>query len=350
MKSASLRAAALLGAGLGLLFSGCQKTETAPETVRRRVTVAPVAYTRDLPPIEASGLLTRKLEATLSFKVGGVVAEVLVRAGETVKQGQPLARLQFAEIDALVAQARSAVEKAKRDAERVRRLHAERVATLEQEQDSRTAVEVAEANLRIAEFNRRHSDIVAPADGRILRRFVEPNELVAPGQPVLGFGADGAGWIFRAGVPEREIRRVAVGDAATLQFRGPPDVTLPATVTQVAEAADPATRTFEVELALPAAPEGLRSGAVGSFRLAKPAAEARARVPLSALLEGHERHAVLFALEPDGKTVRRHPVEIETLFGDTALLATAIPATWRIVTAGADYVRDGETVEVAPAP
>ena len=74
---------------------------------------------------------------------------------------------------------------------------------------------------------------------------------------------------------------------------------------------------------------------------------ALARVPLGALLEGHGRRAYLFFLDADGRTVRRREVEIETLHGATALLATALPAGTRIVTAGAEYLHEGETVTVA---
>ena len=343
----------LLPAGatvLVLLLTACRPSADTPVPAQlRRVVAAPVALTTALPPVEASGVLHRKLEATLSFKVGGVVTGVSVRAGETVRRGQVLARLDPVEIDAQVAQAQSAVTKARRDAERVGRLHVERVATLEQLQNARTGVEVAEAQLRVVEFNRRFAVIEAPAEGRILRRLAEPNELVASGQPVLVFGAEADGWIFRAGVAEREGRRLSAGDQATLLFRGPPDLTFPATITQVAEAADPQTRTFEVELSVPAPPAELRSGAVGRLTVAKPGSVARSRVPLAALLEGHGRTAFLFALNSDGRTVRRQRVEIETLLDDSALLATPLAEGSRIVVAGAEFLRDGETVAVVPA-
>ena len=337
------------GAVLAFLPAGCRPPAEAPPPQLRQVVVAPVVFTKDLRSIEAPGVLARRLEATLSFKVGGVVAEVAVRAGETVRRGQVLARLDPAEIDAQVAQARSALAKAQRDADRVGRLQAERVATLEQLQNAKTAVELAEAQLRVAEFNRRFATIEAPADGRILRRLAEPNELVGLGQPVLGFGGEADGWVFRAGVAEREVRRLAVGDAATLVFHGPPDLSVPAAITQIAEAADPQTRTFEVELNVPSPPAALRSGAVGTLTLAKPGPVARPRVPLSALLEGHGRSAFLFSLNPDARTVRRRQVEIEGLLTDAALLASALAEGERIVITGAEYLRDGEAVVPVPA-
>lgn len=339
----------LAGVALTFLPAGCRPPPEEPGPQLRHVVVASVVHTRDRPSIEAPGVLVRKREATLSFKIGGVVAEVPVRAGERVRRGQILARLDPVEIDAQVAQAQSALAKARRDTDRVARLQAEKVATLEQAQNAKTGMELAEAQLRVAEFNRRFATIEAPADGRILRRLAEPSELVGPGQPELGFGGEAEGWIFRAGIAEREVRRLAVGDAATLVFHGPPDLTVPARLTQIAEAADPQTRTFEVELEVPSPPAALRSGAVGTLTVAQTGPVARPRVPLSALLEGHGRSAFLFSLNPDGRTVRRQQVAIEALLADIALLASPLPEGERIVITGAEYLRDGETVVAAPA-
>jgi hypothetical protein len=70
-------------------------------------------------------------------------------------------------------------------------------------------------------------------------------------------------------------------------------------------------------------------------------------VPLSCLLEGDGRSAHLFTLNADGRTVRRQPVEIEFLLGGVAVLATALPEGTRVVTTGAEYLRDGDTVALA---
>jgi RND family efflux transporter MFP subunit len=314
------------------------------------VVVTPAVSTRDLPPIEAPGVLSRRLEATLAFKIGGVVDSVFVRPGEAVRAGQVLARLNLAEIDAQVSEAQAGADKARRDCARIERLQADRVATLENLQNARTAVDAAEAALRIAEFNRRYSTITAPASGRILRRMSEPGELVAPGQPVLIYGADEGGWIFRASVVEPEARRLAPADRARLLFRGPPDIELGATITQIADSADARTHTFEIELAVEGDPHRLRSGTVGSVVINKPGASPHVRVPLSALIEGDGRTAQVFLLQADGRTVRRQPVEVEALWGDSALLAGLQAEGALVVSLGAEYLHDGETVAVAKAP
>ncbi|MSU49576.1 MAG: biotin/lipoyl-binding protein, partial [Opitutus sp.] len=184
----------------------------APPVRAALVRAIPVVYSDMAVPIRVVGVLSRQAEAELSFKIGGVIEAVTVRAGDKVSRGQLLARLRPEEIDAQVEQARSSFAKAQRDVARLESLTASRVATLENLQDARTTAEVAGAALRIAEFNRKHAVIVAPDDGRILRRRGEPGEVVAPGQPMIGFASDAEGWFLRAGLADRELGLVRVGD------------------------------------------------------------------------------------------------------------------------------------------
>lgn len=62
--------------------------------------------------VEATGNLSPKEQATLSFSVQGTLAELLVRTGDRVQAGQPLARLEQRELELQVAQAKAALEAA----------------------------------------------------------------------------------------------------------------------------------------------------------------------------------------------------------------------------------------------
>lgn len=310
------------------------------ETISTRLTTEAV-------PIHASGVFARRNESILSFKTGGLIQTIAVRPGDVVKAGEVLAALRLDEIDAQVAQARAGADKARRDLGRVEALQLDRVVTLENAQDSRTAFAVAEAALRTAEFNRTHSVIVAPTAGRILRRHAEPDEIAAPGRPILGFAAEAGGWIARVGVSEREVVRLKLGNRAELAWRG--GALAEARVTQIAEGVDPATRTIEVELELTgAAPAGLRSGFVADVRLFPEPGAARSVVPLAALVEGADLRAHLFVLAADGRTARRVAVDVEAIDRDSAYLRDPLPGDARIVTTGAEFVSDGRAVTIAP--
>ncbi len=343
-------AAALTGAAL-FLGAGCAKPAPSAATARPvTVSAAPATYSDQALPVRATGLLARVDEADLAFKVGGVVETVGVRAGDRVRRGQELARLRLEEIDAQVAQAASLVAKAKRDLARVEKLAADRVATEENLQDARTALEVAAAQARIAEFNRRYAVVLAPADGRILQRLAEPDELAAPGRPVLRFAADGGGWLVRAGLPEGDVARLRVGDRATVAGAAAPGSTVAAEVAQISDATDPATRTVPVELRLAEAPAGARSGAVAVVVVRPRAVAPRAVVPAAAIVEGDARGASIFVLGEKETKVRRLSVAIEALDGDSVYLRTDLPRNLRVVNRGAEFLRDGLEVNVVPEP
>jgi RND family efflux transporter MFP subunit len=330
------------------LLAGCTKAPpavvTGPRPVAVRTTV--VEFSTMAIPVRVSGVLARRTEAELSFKIGGLIESVAVRAGDVVKPRQVLARLRPDEIEAQVTQARSAVDKARRDLARVEKLQSSAVATLENLQDSRTGLEQAEAQLRIVEFNRQHAEIVAPAAGRILRRNAEPNELVAPGRAVLTFAAEADGWIVRAGLAERDVARVRIGDRAEV-LGGGDAVALPGRVIQISDAADAGTRTTEVEIALEQAPLLARSGFVAAVTLLPAAVAERPVVPAATLIEGDAGRASLFLIDDGQQAARRVVVEIETLLGARAYLRTALPHGARLVVAGGEYLRDGALVTVA---
>ena len=351
--------------------SGCTKSNpaapvatTAPKAIV--VHAVPVGRSTAAIPIQASGIVARRTEAELSFKIVGVIEEVAVRAGDRVTKGQVLARLQLEEIEAQVGQARSAVEKARRDLARTEKLQAAAVATLENLPAVRTALEQAEAQLRIAEFNRRHAIITAPAAGRVLRRLAEPNELVTAGHAVLTLAADDDGWIVRAGLSEREVGRMRLGDSAEITLPGTGQTAVPGRVVQISEAADSLTRTTPVEIALDALRCPPADSAVGHLSggekrrvalckllLSKPdtlhpqPVAARPVVPASALIEGAGDSASLYLIPPGAATTRRLVVKVEALFGTEAYLGTALPPGAQVVAFGAEFLRDGAPITLA---
>lgn len=339
------RSASLLLA-LPLVVAGCGADVAAPTPVPPVVELATVAAASDADVVRAPGVVSRRLETPLAFRTGGIVASVRVREGDAVRRGQVLASLALDEIDARVAQARSAVEKARRDLARAKNLQADRVATLEQVQDAGTGLEQAESALRIAEFNRRHSVIEAPATGVILRRLAEPGQEIGTGSAVLLFAADAGGFVVRAGLSQADAARVRVGDGASVTFPGRPDA-VPGAISRIHEAADATTRTTTVEIELRSLPPGVRSGDVGTVLVRRSTGERRTSIPLSALVEGNGSDGWVFVHDDASSTVKRVAVRTAGLSGDRAILATPLEPGVRIVIAGAEYLRDGARVRVA---
>ena len=222
-----------------MLLQACKKNYQdfeMPDQTARPVMVSAAEISNEPIPIEASGIVASKETVDLSFKIGGILGDIFTDEGQLVKKGQVLARLRLTEINARVNQAQNGLDKAQRDLQRVENLYRDTVATLEQFQDATTAFEVAKSELDIAKFNRRYAEIIAPANGRILRRSADEGEVLNPGRTVFSFGANGtAAYVIRVGVADKDIVRLANGDTALVHFDAYPGREFGATVTELAE-------------------------------------------------------------------------------------------------------------------
>ena len=335
---------------LSVVIAACGRGRTAPAARADApipVRVAPVTLEEVARPVTATGTLGPKEEVPLSFKVGGVISQIRVDEGQAVRAGDTLATLDLSEIDAAVVRARSAAEKAERDLTRAQRLYADSVATLEQAQNAETGRDVARAELETATFNRRYAIIVAPASGVILKRTAEPGELVSVGTPILTLGSHARGVVVRAGLADRDVVRVRVGDRAMVRFDAFPDRTFEGTVTQLAGAADPMTGTYEVEVTVPAASR-LASGLVGQLEIRPAASHTVAVVPINALLEADGSHATVFGVSPDGRTAVRRAVTIAFVADDRVAVASGLDGVATVVTDGAAYLDDSATLRIQP--
>lgn len=332
------------------LFASCGGNSESEESVLKvPVKTAAVVQTNLSFPIHASGVLAAGKEMRLSFKTGGIVKEILVNEGESVNAGQLLAQLDLAEIQAQVKQARSAYEKAQRDHLRAENLYADTVITLEQFQNAETALDVAKANLEIAEFNLRRSKITAPADGKILRRFVEVNELVAPGTPVLYFGATDNDWRVKAGISERDVVHLQLGDSAQVRFDAYPEKTFWGRVTEISGSAHPASGTYEVEVRLKPTPQArLVSGFVAKVDLYPSKTRQYYLIPVEALVEADGRTGYVFT--PTDEGVKKIPIEIgnaaEIFYEEQVVVRSGLENISRVITQGAQYLTEQSILEI----
>jgi RND family efflux transporter MFP subunit len=346
MRSRHWRAALAL---VALAVAACAESaaeDSAPAGLGIPVrTVAAEAESLSL-PIQATGTLGAKEEVVLSFLAGGVIGRIEVGVGTPVRAGQRLASLELSEVEAGMAQARAADEKAQRDLARARRLYADSVIPLTQLEDATTAAEIASAQLERARFGRRFAEIVAPADGVILRRAAEPGERVGPGAAVLVLARRDRGSVLRVGLADRDVVRVRPGDPAVVRFDAHPGAEYAGSVAEIAAAPRPGTGTFVVEVSLPSAGE-LISGLVGSAVITPRERRPATLVPVAALLEAEGGRGTVYVVGEGGRAQRRR-VSLGVLSGERVEIAAGLTAGERVVTAGAAFLSDGALVDVVP--
>lgn len=330
-----------------LVMSGCGGDDGSDMAEHRiRVRTAPVMERELSIPVMTSGVLSAEKEVRLSFKTGGIIGAFFADKGDIVERGKILARLDLSEIEAQAVQARSAFAKAERDLERVRNLYADSAATLEQFQDAATGLEMARSARSMAEFNLRHSTIRAPSDGRILERFAEPDELVGPGTPIFMFGSTEKGWVVRCGVADRDIVNLQIGDSASVSFDAYPGIDFEASINGIAQAADPMTGTYEVEMRLGPSKERLFSGFTAKAEIYPSGKNGYMLVPIESVIDADRGAGHLFVISPGGGSVTRVPVTIMLIMGDEVAVTGGLSGGDLVVTDGAPYLSGGSAVEV----
>jgi RND family efflux transporter MFP subunit len=335
-----------------MLLAGCSRHETPQESASPAAPVrtAPVESATVAAQVRAVGVLAPRDQIRLAFKVGGVVDRIAVEAGDTVRHGQTLAVLKRGEVDASVSQATEGVAKAKRDLERAKQLRADEVATEEQVQDLTTAYNVARSNLDAVQFNARFARIEAPADGIVLERLAEEDELVQGGQPVFVLGTTQSGWVVRTSLADRDAVRVSVGSPAEVSFDAFPGQPFPGKVRRVAAAADPVTGTFEVEIEVTAGGARFVRGLVAKVTLGLDevagASANSAVVPVSAIVEANGAEGTVYVLEAGGTVARRRQVTFGQMVGDRVVVEAGLEPGQTVITDGAAWLTDGHAVRV----
>jgi membrane fusion protein, multidrug efflux system len=330
------------------LAAGCNSTAKDAPLAPTPVRVAVATDGPAAPSIRTNGVLANKDEIRLAFKVGGVIKRLAAAEGELVRKGQKLAEIEQTEVNAQVEQARQAREKADRDVARGERLYADKVISLEQLQDLRTQAAMAEAALNSAQFNWNYAAIVAPRDGTVLRRLAEEREVVAAGAPVLVLGAQDRGFVVRAGLADREIVQVRIGDAVHIKLDALPDAALDGKVTEIASAADRGSGMFDIEVSIAGRDNlPLKSGLVAKLTIVPASALSGSRVyvPIGAIVEGNGRNARLFVLDKD--RARAREIEVAFIEGGIVALASGVDVGEQVITDGALYLEDGERVAIS---
>lgn len=353
----SLKAAALATLVMSALFlSGCSRPQPAPDPVRAvRTTVVQTGSVGGERSFAAE--VRARTETRLSFQVPGRLVRRMAEVGQVVNAGQALAhidpqdlRLAQSAAQAAVAAAEVNAAQAVADLRRFRDLHAQGFISAAELQRRETTARAAEAQLAQARAQAEvqgnqagYGTLLAPAAGVVTAAEAEPGAVLAAGQTVMRLAYAGPrDAVFS--VPEDEVEGVRrlQGQAGAIRVRGwgrPAD--WPATVREVAAAADPATRTFLVRADLGAAAAEL--GQTATVTLPLPARDGLIRLPLSAVRELGGR-TVVWVLDPQAMTVNARAIQVAGTDRNLVLVGGGLTPGSEVVTAGVHVLSEGQTV------
>ncbi|MFT7111066.1 MAG: multidrug efflux system membrane fusion protein, partial [Psychrobacter glaciei] len=310
------------------------------------VNVQTVVFEQVARPVIASGPVRPVSEQSLAFKVPGIVGQVLVKEGQVVKKGQPLAKLILEEIDANVDKAKAVLSEAKRQKDRITTLTGQNMVSDQANRQAETALEVAKADLIIAKFNRKYAVIRAPQNGRILTRNIESNELVQAGMQAFVFADETQGWSVRLSVADVDVVKLSLQDQAQIKLDAYPNRVFTGEVREIAGRADTLSQTFEIDVMfkgdnLPS----LYSGLIAHANILPSLKQTVTQLPLSAFIQANGQQASVYIVS-SASTVKLQTVDIDYLNGAHAVITSGLKEGDRVVVEGGPFIVTGSKITI----
>lgn len=257
-------------------------------------------------------------QATVGAQVPGRVLELRADAGQAVKKGELLMRLDAREAAEAARAAEAVYANAKLNYERQLQLQKQKFVSQAAVDRARADFDAAAANRSAAGASHSHATIVAPIAGIVARRHAELGDLAMPGMPLFTIYQPGSLRVT-ASVPQSRLKEMRGVRTAQVEF---PELGkwVEASAVQLLPTADAATHVSQVRVTLPALPEAT-PGMFARVHFVTGRAD-KLTVPAAAVVRRGEVAAV-YVQAADGRLSLRQlrlgdpagPGEIEVLAG-----------------------------------
>lgn len=200
--------------------------------------------------LPAEAVVEAVSQATLAAQVSGRVTEMRVDAGQVVKKGDLLMRIDAREAAEAAAGASAQYINAKANYERLKNLRQQNFISAAALDKARADFEAAQATSTQAGVGVGHATVTAPISGVVAQRLIELGEMAAPGRQLLTI-YDPNGLRVTASIPQYKLPQMRAVKQAKVEF---PELGkwVDATAVTLLPTADAATHVSQVRVSLPA--------------------------------------------------------------------------------------------------
>jgi len=299
--------------------------------------------------LHALGTIEAAERVRVTVEIDQIVRALPFEEGRVVRRGQVLAILNDSELRAEAGRAVALRNQARVTAERFERLSQQRISSPQDLDNARAALEVAEANVRLAQARLAKTRIVAPFSGVVGSRLVSPGAYVRAGDAITELARIDTVKVAFA-VPERylaDLRRGASVTVTTVAFPGKP---FTGAVNVVDPILDPTTRSARLSAVIPNPSGELRPGMSADVNAVLAERAQAVTVPDEAVFAEGDRNFV-FVVQPDSTVVRR-AIKLGARQPGRVEVADGLKGGEKVVRAGHQKLFEGAKVapvESAPA-
>ncbi len=345
------KGAAPAGNGRGVAEASERPLELIPpeiHTIKPRGLVDVVRFTGTTQPID---------QTIVKSRVSGRLAEVLVREGDRVTEGQVLARFETTELQAKLNERQSALEAARADARWTARDRSDKetlanrniVSQSAADQARATAenrasmVAVAEAQLDVARKNLADAEVKAPFDGVVGERIANQGESLPIDGKILAL-LDTSHVEIAAQMPAADVIRMKVGQTAHVSLEGFGDRVFSGKITRISPTTQPGSRSIPVYVEITDRHEALRGGLFGTGTVTVQEKGHALAVPASAMRKDDQGDYVLVV--ENGTLVRKPVGAVRTWSRGELVEVKGLESGMTVVSAPLPGLHAGQKVKI----
>ncbi|MEN8167403.1 MAG: efflux RND transporter periplasmic adaptor subunit [Pseudomonadota bacterium] len=347
---------------LSLAISGCgEPPQIAPKEVIRPVKT----FLIDAPASSGIRKFPAKIDAgrkaELAFRVPGKVQELLVKEGEQVVEEQVVAKLDPTDFQIVVNDRKATYQKTKKNYDRAKELVGKGHISKMDYDRLEAEFKNAQSGLETAQQDLNYTQLEAPFDGIIARRYIENFQEVQAKQTILDL-QDITQLEVKFHVPENLLRRLRASRRyqddgrkrvpVFASFTDLPDQTYPLTFREASTKADEQTQTFQLTYTM----DQLKNATILPGMTASVTVDLSRfvdsgtilLVPVSAIVGDYKLDPAAWVVDEQSMTVKPQPVKVGRMLGARIEILDGLEPGNRIVTAGTPFLKEGMKVRFMP--
>lgn len=281
-------------------------------------------------------------DAAVIAKVGGEVREIFVEEGDDVVSGQILARLDGDRLRLEVSESEAQVQKLKRDFARNVDLKDKSLISEGDFEKIQYEMEALQAAHNLAELELSYTEIRAPINGVISERFIKIGNTIDVNTPAFQVTSLEP-LVSYLHVPEREYRKLAAGQKATIAIDALPDVSFVGDVARISPVVDPETGTFKLTIEVSDPSRRLKPGMFGRISIVSDMHADAMQIPRNAIVEDAGASTVFVI---DGEVVDKRVIRTGYSEGGFVEVLDGLSDDESFVVVGQANLKDGTRVSV----
>jgi multidrug efflux system membrane fusion protein len=347
---------------MALWVAGCEKPAPPPAAIRP-VRVMKVADVQEFVGRPHAAQAVANEEVDLSLRVGGPLIELPVKAGDRIKKGDVLARIdprdyevKIRTIEGELAAVEAKLKDANIEFEMVKKLVAQEAAAAREVDRKKAMVDLyagqkvaTEGKLEAARDELSYTRLLAPFDGMIATTYVDNFQTVQAKERVVRL-LDLTRVKVQIDLPEKVMPALVYVKEINCTFQAIPGRQFPARIHEVANEASRLTRTYRVTLIMDQPKDaeilpGMTGEVRGKAELPANAGESGFEILPSALFQGEDGKASVWLFDEAARKVKRQPVTTVRL-NDNSVLVQGLAPGQLVVTAGAHFLKEGQEVRL----